>query len=198
MKKAMLLGAALALFANSALAAGFGDPTWPCIQRKVENLSLGLMWPHPIEDGELSKGGRDLIAILSLRRVGLDEAETYVQAFMKEDGASDPQALGRVFKGVFANLGEDRSRIMRGIANYAGQQIALSERIDDTRVAMKALQDGDTPDYDRIDKLEEQIDWDERIYRDRERSLTYVCETPVLIEKRLYAIAQLLMKHAPE
>ena len=48
------------------------------------------------------------------------------------------------------------------------------------------------PDFDRVDALEVQLDWDERIYADRQQSLTYVCETPVLLERRLYAIAQLL------
>ncbi|MNT95475.1 hypothetical protein D3C72_2373610 [compost metagenome] len=54
------------------------------------------------------------------------------------------------------------------------------------------------PDFDRIDKLEEEMDWNERIYLDRSRALTYVCETPVLIEKRAYAIAQILLKHLPK
>ena len=49
-------------------------------------------------------------------------------------------------------------------------------------------------DFDTVDKLEEQLDWDERIYRDRAKSLTYVCETPVLLEKRLFALAQILQK----
>ena len=42
------------------------------------------------------------------------------------------------------------------------------------------------------------MDWDERIHTDRQRSLTYVCETPVLLEKRLYAIAQLLQQNAAD
>ena len=56
----------------------------------------------------------------------------------------------------------------------------------------------EAPDFDRVDQLEEQIDWDERIYHDRARSLTYVCETPVLLEKRAYAIAQILLKTLPK
>ena len=57
---------------------------------------------------------------------------------------------------------------------------------------MDSLMQGTDPDYDRVDALEEQVDWDERIYTDRQRSLTYVCETPVLLEQRLYAISKLL------
>ena len=36
------------------------------------------------------------------------------------------------------------------------------------------------------------LDWDMRIYEERERSLTYVCEVPVLYEQRAFAIAKLI------
>jgi len=40
------------------------------------------------------------------------------------------------------------------------------------------------------DELNEQIDWDTRIYEEREQSLRYVCETPVLLEQRLFQIGR--------
>ncbi len=52
------------------------------------------------------------------------------------------------------------------------------------------------PDYDRVDALEEQLDWDQRIYNDRQRSITYLCETPTLLERRLFVIAQMLQQAA--
>ena len=39
-------------------------------------------------------------------------------------------------------------------------------------------------------------DLQERIFDDRAKSLTYVCETPILLEKRAYALAQLLLAKA--
>lgn len=50
------------------------------------------------------------------------------------------------------------------------------------------------PDYDRVDALEEQVDWDQRIFTDRQKTITYLCETPTLLEKRLYAISQMLQE----
>ena len=50
------------------------------------------------------------------------------------------------------------------------------------------------PDYDRVDALEEQLDWDQIIYTDRQRSIQYICETPVLLERRLFGIAQMLQQ----
>jgi hypothetical protein len=180
-----------------ASAADFSDPDWPCIQRKVEKLSAGTMWPAPITRMPLTPAASDLVAVLSLRRVPLEEAEAQVDAFVEKNAPVDGQLLGNIFLGVFDRIADTRQRLITGIARYSRSQIALSARIDDSRVEMAKLEHEKTPDFDRIDKLEEQIDWDERIYRDRSQALSYVCETPVLLEKRAYAIGQILLKHMP-
>lgn len=188
----------LLLAAGQVAAAGFTDPDWPCIQRKVENLSFGLMWPHPVEEEALPPDARDLAALLSLRRVSLDEAQEYVRAYVEDHPETGSRELGGIFRKVFDNLAGDRRRVMNGIANYAQSQTALSEKIDTARSEMETLLAASSPDFDRVDALEKQVDWDERIFKDRRRSLTYVCETPVLLEKRIYAIAQMLMTFVKE
>ncbi|WP_417672047.1 hypothetical protein [Roseibium sp.] len=183
-------------------AATFNDPTWPCLQRKVENLSLGLMWSGPLDDAESSSElppqANDLAIRLSLRRISLEEAEPMVSAFVETRPGADQHLMGRIFKEVFDKLNSDRKRIITGIESYSLKQIALAKKIDDTRKKMDTMMAASTPDYDEIDRLEEQLDWDERIYRDRTKSLTYVCETPVLLEKRLYGIAKILSDAAPK
>lgn len=104
--------------------------------------------------------------------------------------------LGQVFKAGFERLSAQRRAIIAGIEDYSLKQIALSERIDETRVEMNRLMEADAPDYDRVDALEERLAWDERIFTDRAQSLTYVCETPILLEKRLHAIARMLLDAA--
>lgn len=197
MMKAVNMVLLLALVPGAGVAADFSDPDWPCIQRKVENLSPGLMWPHPVTKTDLSPEAEELAAVLALRRVGLEEAETHVRDFVAKH-PSDEQTLGSIFQSVFDRLSENRKRLMSGIARYSQSQIALSARIDADRIEMAKLSAETAPDFDRIDKLEEEMDWNERIYLDRSRALTYVCETPVLIEKRAYAIAQILLKHLPK
>lgn len=197
MMKAVNLVLLLALFPGPGVAADFSDPDWPCIQRKVENLSAGLMWPHPVTKTPLSPEAEELAAVLALRRVSLEEAETHVRDFVAKH-PSDEQTLGSIFQSVFDRLSENRKRLMSGIARYSQSQIGLSARIDADRIEMAKLSAEKAPDFDRIDKLEEEMDWNERIYLDRSRALTYVCETPVLIEKRAYAIAQILLKQLPK
>ncbi|MGR3794859.1 hypothetical protein [Vannielia sp. SX4] len=184
-----------------ATAADFSDPTWPCIQRKVGQLSPGLMWPAAIEKPTLSTDVEadveDLVGYLTLRRLALQETEPQLAAFTASHG-TDPALLGHVFEQSFTRLNTLRTRLITGIEEYSLGQIALSERIDAARLKMDAEMAKENPDFDLVDELEEQIAWDERIYTDRRQSLTYVCETPVLLEKRLYGIAQMLQNAAQE
>lgn len=183
-------------------AADFSDPTWPCVQRKVESLSLGLMWPIPLAevaptDPALKKDIAELADTLALRRIELEELGPPVEEFATQhDG--DGEVLGRVFEQVFNSLSQRRTRIINGIGEFSLGQIALSEKIDALRVEMDTQMAADAPNYDRVDEIEEQLDWDQVIYTDRQQSITYLCETPVLLEKRLYALAQMLSQHVAE
>ena len=62
------------------------------------------------------------------------------------------------------------------------------------RAKIDTLMAASEPDFDRVDALEEQIDWDQVIHTDRQRSITYLCETPTLLERRLFGIAQMLQQ----
>ncbi|UMA64731.1 hypothetical protein LVO79_17285 [Roseivivax marinus] len=186
-----------AVAASPALANDYTDPTWPCIQRKVEQLSPGLMWPidpatvDPEMSEDTARAARELAATLALRRVDLETAEARVAEFTQAHG-TDSMVLASVFLDVFDTLSTRRQAVMGGIEHYSLGQIELSERIDGARSEMDTAMEAEDPDFDRVDALEEQIAWDERIYTDRQRTLQYVCETPVLIEKRLFALAQML------
>ena len=190
---------ALSVATNQALAADFSDPTWPCIQRKVERLSVGLMWPDPKPEITLTDSHesavKELAAALSLQRVDMETAGQMVTAFVQTYGA-ERDLMQAVFTQVFDTVGKRRTRIINGIGNVSTGQIKLAERIDETRSEMDRLMDQPEPDYDRVDALEEQLDWDDRIYRERQQSVTYLCESPILLEKRLFALANLLQNAA--
>ena len=181
-------------------AADFSDPTWPCVQRKVERLSVGLMWPQPIpetapEDASVRDDIHDLATRLAVRRIPVEEIRDDVAGFA-EAHQGDPALLGLVFDDVFGSLSGRRTQIISGIGEFSLSQIALSERIEAARQEMDAEMAKDEPDFDRVDALEEQLDWDQTIYSDRQQSITYLCETPVLLEKRLFEIAQMLQAEA--
>ena len=43
--------------------------------------------------------------------------------------------------------------------------------------------------------LEQKLQWDTRIYDDRNQALTFVCESPVLLEQRGYALGKEISRH---
>ena len=197
--KPLTLSLALLVPALSGQAADFSDPTWPCVQRKVETLSLGLMWPFPVDPADLPADPalrteiEELAHLLSLRRVDLADAAPSISAFARAHGGN-PKLLGLVFARAFDALSKRRTRIIGGIGDFSLGQIALSEKIDETRAEMDLIMARAEPDYDRVDALEEQLDWDQVIYSDRQTSIRYLCETPTLLERRLFGIAQLLQQ----
>jgi len=204
MQRSKTLGYALglALLAVPLQAADFSDPTWPCIQRKVDELSLGLMWTHPVpeetaSDADTRREVNRLAAKLALRRLEVEELRPEIESFAaRHDGS--PDALGRVFARVFKTLSTRRTRVISGIENFSLNQIDLSQRIEAAQTEMVMEMDSDPPDQERIGALEEQLEWDQLIYSDRQSTITYLCETPTLIEQRLYSLSQILRQQITE
>lgn len=183
--------------AGPALAASGTDPTWPCIQRKQPHLSLGQIWSGPVPDEQIEELARDpeiaaLADRLEQRRLPMEEAEAEIADFADEAGADQLTAL---MLAIFNRIEPDRSALIAGIARYGLKQVELSEKIESRRAKMSELEAAETPNFDAIDAEEEALDWDQRIFTERQQSLTYVCETPVILEQRAFAIARAIASH---
>ncbi|ODT60376.1 MULTISPECIES: hypothetical protein [Paracoccus] len=188
---------ALALLAGPAFGAAGTDPDWPCIQRKQPNLSMGQVWTGPLPDEEALALVRDpqiarLAERLEQRRLPLDQAEAEIADFAA--GASQAQLVA-LMQAIFDRIDSDRGALIGGIARYGQSQLNLSLRIEDRRARMAALEAADPPDFDAIDAEEKALDWEQRIFTERQQSLTYVCETPVILEQRVFALGRAIAGH---
>jgi hypothetical protein len=179
--------------AEAALAA---EVTWPCVQRRVGELSAAQMWAGPpIDAARIS--WRDDPAVASLarslaaRRTSLDEASASIQKFAEGAGRDKDAKLTLLFAGTFDLINSERQRVIAGIEHYAQKQQALAKEIDETN---RSLQSGDKADPRRRE-LEEKLRWDTRIYDDRNQALTYVCESPVILEQRAFVMAREIASH---
>jgi hypothetical protein len=189
--------ACLLVLAGPAAGEGSGDPSWPCIQRKQPHLSVGQLWPGPPMDEMAAElAARDDIAmlarVLEQRRVSMEEAEALIADFAKD---ADDAELMALFLAIFENIDAYRAQIISGIARYAEKQRALTAQIEARREEMARLEAEASPDFDKIDAEEEKLDWDTRIFTDRQQQLTYVCETPVILEQRAFALAKMVAGH---
>ena len=199
MKSSVVVLAGLALCAP-AQAADKRFPDWPCKQIKVPELSVASVWTGEAfetgnatwkQDAKLA----ELVPVLAARRTELDAADKAIVEFAATLPAQTRKAkLTTLFAALFDSLNTQRADVMNGIERYSKKQKQLAEKIrEDTRL----MQEGqDRPDADQA-ALEEKvkaIDWDLRVFDDRQKSLGAVCEVPVLIEQRLGALGKSVAK----
>jgi hypothetical protein len=197
-----MAGLAIALLAAPGLGAGLAraadqssDPDWPCVQRKVPSLSAGQMWPGPPAEGNWEDDAEiaRLVPVMAARRTTLEEVKTLAEGFAATVAPDQrPARMALLFDGVLARIDDERHDVMGGISRYAHNQVRLSDAVREKETALAALKAAPEPDLDKVEEAQDHLNWDIRIYRDRAQSLTYVCETPVLLEQRAFAIARIL------
>ncbi|HET6520010.1 MAG TPA: hypothetical protein VFG47_09340 [Geminicoccaceae bacterium] len=182
------------------------DPDWPCIQRLVPELSAGMIWTGPPPDGAAATwrddaAVRDLAAEIAARRTPLEEAERRVAEFADGlDPAARDERLTMLFAGVLDTINRERSEIISGIKRFARRQRALGGEIAEVNAALRELEreeGGGTAEERaaRRREIEERRDWSVRIFDEREGSLTYLCEQPVLLDQRAFALAREIAAH---
>lgn len=198
---AVLLGLAAMVTAAHA-AQPTGD--WPCIQPRVPSLSAGAFWSGPVIDDAAKTAWREdeavaqLVARLISRRNSIEEAEKLTSEFaatLGTDKAAREKRLTLVFAGVFSELDDLRGSLVRDIERYARSQRKAAEDTGKTRAELDQLQTAPEKSAEqqaRITELQTKLQWELRIHKDRESTLRYVCEAPVLLEQRIFAVARAL------
>lgn len=168
---------------------------WPCVQRRIDHVDERQVWTGPDLDtagaAPRNEAMRELVATLAQRRVPLPEAEAKAKAFVDVlPQEARGTAATAIFADLFARLNAERSQIMRGIERYGAKQQDLAVKLREEIAALSALRSGG--DAEKAAAVQEALLWDTRIFEERRRSLTYVCEVPTLIEQRLFALGRAL------
>jgi hypothetical protein len=181
---------------------GEHDPDWPCIQRKVPELSVAAVWSGPPADAALEAWRSDEIAEtareVASRRLTIEEATAAIAEYAGGiEDAAKTEKLTLLFAGIFQVLNSERSEVMEGIERYARKQKQIAEQIRQDQERLSQLQQAD-PNSAAAAALNEQLLVEVRIFNDRRSSLTYVCEVPVLIEQRVFALARAIQSELPK
>ncbi|MDQ0347787.1 hypothetical protein [Ancylobacter vacuolatus] len=185
-----------------SFAAAPAGGLWPCIQRKVPELAAGQMWSGPPIDNLKWQDDlqvAELVPVLAAQRTPIDEATKQIDAFASTLGANSKERLTLLFAGLFEQINARRSRIMNGIERYAQHQIELSKRIKEESLAVAKAKKAAGPELDNAKalELEKQLLWDTRIYDARQQSMSAVCESPVLLEQRIFTLSRAIQEKLP-
>lgn len=191
-----LLFIGLTFICQPADAAQSHDPDWPCIQRKVPELSLGQIWngpelPEAAKDWQKDPDISGLVAELAARRVPIADAQKEIHDFAATlPGDKPDEQLTKLVQGLFDHMNAERSQVISGIARYAHNQVELAKRLRKEASELDALRAKADASATEITDRTDKLNWETRIFDERVQSLTYVCEVPTLIEQRLYALAK--------
>jgi hypothetical protein len=184
---------------GAALAADPRFPDWPCNQIKVPEISLAAVWAGPPIDDVQDTWQQDptitdLVARLAARRTPLEEAEKAISDFINGKAAERQQKAKLIFAGLFQSLNQERSRVMNGIERFSRLQKGSADQIRSEIRQLRDLQNIADGDQGKVGELADRIDWDTRVFEERHRTIGYVCEVPVLIEQRLFALARAIQQ----
>ncbi len=205
----------LAFAIQPALAQGAGkkvNSDWPCRQILVRAISVPAVWTGPSIDGadwQSNSHLADLTDRLAARRLPLEQAQQQITDFAKTLGPDKSSKLTALFAGLYHKLNNERSQIIDGLDRFGQKQKELGDRLRAETAALHEAQDkaGGAPLPDLKDKssattapgpeasILEKLQWDLRIFQDRHNAVTFACESPILIEQRLFALARTIQEN---
>jgi hypothetical protein len=113
-------------------------------------------------------------------------------AVAKLAGSADPDAkdkIKRAFLAAFNELVRQRSEIIDGLDRFGRKQREMAARI---RAENETAHQAETPGLATNDAALQKLQWDLRVYDDRRRTVSYVCEAPQAIEARIGAIVKIV------
>ena len=176
--------------AQPALALDPRYPDWPCQQLKVPGISIASVWTGPsieeIDKTEPDPKQAEIVSRLAARRTPIEDARKLIAEFVVGTSDEKQQKAKSLFAALYSRLNGQRDEVMNGIERFSRKQKAMAEQIRDETQKMRELQDGPNVDQAQSDELANRLSWQTRIFEDRRKSTAYVCDVPVLIEKRLF------------
>jgi hypothetical protein len=169
-------------------------PDWPCQQLKVPEISIASVWTGPpIEAADKGKQvdpkEAELVARLAARRTPMEDARKLIADFVVGTREEKLEKAKSLFAALYATLNAQRDEVMNGIERFSRKQKAMAEEIREQARKMREVQDAPNADPAQTSELASQLSWQTRIFDDRRKSTAYVCDVPVLIEKRLFDLA---------
>jgi hypothetical protein len=179
------------------------DPDWPCVQRLVPELAEGQMWAGPplasvegfwIADPVIAPMVTEIADIAR----PMDEVALRIDDFVEAAAEAEREArLTMLFQGTLDYINGERARVIERIKRYARGQRALADQIAQDSAKLHGIRVDIAPE-DQPPEIQATLarrDWDLRVFDDRMSMLSQVCDQPVLLEQRVFAVARVIQGH---
>lgn len=190
------LVAAAMLVPNAGAVAANADPDWPCMQRKVPQLSLAQVWngpdlPPAAKDWSQDPSVSALVEEVAARRLPIADAQKKIRDFAASLPAGQlAPKMAMLVQGMFDHMDAERSHVISGISRYAHRQLEMAAELRKQASDVDVLRAKPDADQDEVERQTDQLNFATRIFNERAQSLTYVCDVPTIIEQRLYQLSK--------
>jgi hypothetical protein len=183
--------AVAACWTQSAFALDPRYPDWPCQQLKVPGIAIASVWNGPpIEIGDGAKPTdakqAELVSRLAARRTPIEDARKLIADYIVGTSTEKQEKAKTLFAALYSTLNAQRDEVMNGIERFSRKQKAAADDIREEARKLREMQDKSSGDQAQTEDLASRLAWQTRIFEDRRKSTSYVCDVPVLIEKRLF------------
>lgn len=183
-----------------AVGAADVDPLWPCPQLLVPAISAASIWDGPPIDGEavaLDGAHAQAVATLATELLAAGPAaaapppEDRIARFAAEqpDDATRNRVLAALFTTLLERTNAERHTVIEGIRKQAAGVNALAERMNALLARRGTVEPGSPEDAE----MEKELYWLQRVFTERRRAQTYLCEAPVQREQRLGTLTRAIL-----
>jgi hypothetical protein len=180
-----------ACWTQSAFALDPRYPDWPCQQLKVPGIAVASVWAGPsidIGDGARPTDAKqaELVSRLAARRTPMEDARKLISDYVVGTSDEKQEKAKTLFAALYSTLNAQRDEVMNGIERFSRKQKTAADDIREQAQKLRQMQDKPDADQAQTEDLVSRLAWQTRIFEDRRKSTSYVCDVPVLIEKRLF------------
>lgn len=185
-----VLAALFSLTTANAQAPGTPD-WWPCVQRYVPKLSTGTFWKDGLEPSNSWRKSEEIMGLVqrfSDRDIPVEKNLEEVRVFLDSTTGDKRQVAEDLVRGLESKVNAQRDQVIRGIKRFADRQTMMIRRIEQQTRAMEDTGLEPTQKYD----LEVRQKWDIRVFEEREAMINYLCEQPVLLEKKFFSVGRVI------
>jgi hypothetical protein len=176
-------------------------PEWPCVSRKVLEMTPAQIWDGPSLEGTEKWRDDDEVRKLSqflmARRVPVEEAEAAIKKFAEATPEAErDKRLTTLFAGVLSRVNDERKIVMSGIERFHKRQKDRAAAIEKQGIALPdqgaPLPDNPVPasEIDHVSEEEAKWRWEVRVFQERQQNIPIACEIPQLIDERAGEIAR--------
>ena len=192
----------IGVFATPSFADNPTTSDWPCIYRKVPELSAAAIWDGPAITDTSSwrkdEQVRKLSEYLISRRTKQADAEAAIKKFADSLPADTRDAkLTELFAAVLTRTNEDRKVVMSGIERFNQRQLERAKQIEKEGLTLppdkRAEAAGEELPAGEIGKLsdaEDKYKWEVRVFQEKQAAIPIACEIPELIDQRAGDLAR--------